>query len=177
MREYVVENEFIRAVHKAGGVAYKLNSLTANGLPDRLVLFFPGKTFFVELKAPGKQMRPLQVKRRKQLQGLGFPVFCIDRFSQIMPAIEAMKRWNPGDPFPDGIGAEVPELEEIALPDFLLDGEEGNDMSDFGDRFEPEDENALREFIDLDAVNDADAEGGIKHKEGRIGKKEKSKGY
>ena len=62
MREYVVENEFIKAVKAAGGVAYKLNSLTANGLPDRLVLFFPAKTVFVELKAPGKQMRPLQRK-------------------------------------------------------------------------------------------------------------------
>lgn len=64
MREYVVENEFVKAVKKAGGVAYKLNSLTTNGLPDRMVLFFPGKVCFVELKAPGKQMRPLQVKRR-----------------------------------------------------------------------------------------------------------------
>lgn len=39
MREYVVENEFVKAVRKAGGVAYKLTSQTANGLPDRLVLF------------------------------------------------------------------------------------------------------------------------------------------
>ena len=52
MREYVVENEFVKAVRKAGGVAYKLTSQTANGLPDRLVLFFPAKTIFVELKAP-----------------------------------------------------------------------------------------------------------------------------
>ena len=57
MREYVVENEFVKAVRKAGGVAYKLTSQTANGLPDRLVLFFPAKTIFVELKAPGKQLR------------------------------------------------------------------------------------------------------------------------
>lgn len=149
MREYVVENEFIKAVHRAGGVAYKLNSLTTNGLPDRLVLFFPGKTFFVELKAPGKQMRPLQVKRRTQLQLLGFPVFCIDRFEQIAPAIEAMKKWNPGDAFPEGIGAEVPKLEEMDLPDFLSDGEEGDDMTDFGDRFEPEDESVLAEFEEL----------------------------
>lgn len=149
MREYVVENEFIKAVHRAGGVAYKLNSLTTNGLPDRLVLFFPGKTFFVELKAPGKQMRPLQVKRRTQLQLLGFPVICIDRFEQIKPAIEAMKKWNPGEAFPEGIGAEVPELEEMDLPDFLSDGEEADDMTDFGDRFEPEDESVLAEFDDL----------------------------
>lgn len=156
MREYVVENEFIKAVHKAGGVAYKLNSLTANGLPDRLVLFFPGKTFFVELKAPGKQMRPLQVKRRTQLQSLGFPAFCIDRFEQIKPAIEAMKKWNPGDPFPEGIGAEVPELKEMSLPDFLSDGEEGDDMEDFGDRFESEDPKVLSEFDDLDEVEKTD---------------------
>ena len=43
MREYVVENEFVKAVKLAGGVAYKLTSQTANGLPDRLVLFFPAK--------------------------------------------------------------------------------------------------------------------------------------
>ena len=43
VREYVVENEFVKAVKLAGGVAYKLTSQTANGLPDRLVLFFPAK--------------------------------------------------------------------------------------------------------------------------------------
>ena len=36
MREYVVENEFVKAVRAAGGVAYKLTSQTANGLSDRL---------------------------------------------------------------------------------------------------------------------------------------------
>ena len=32
MREAVVENEFVKAVQKAGGVAYKLTSQTTNGL-------------------------------------------------------------------------------------------------------------------------------------------------
>lgn len=115
MRERDVEQEFIRAVKEAGGVAYKLNSLTANGLPDRLVLFFPGKTAFVELKSPGKQMRPLQVKRRHQLQELGFPVFCIDRPDQIRSAVQAILDWHPGEPFPEGIGAQIPELEVVSL--------------------------------------------------------------
>ena len=43
MREAVVENEFVKAVRKAGGVAYKLTSQTTNGLPDRLVAVLPGK--------------------------------------------------------------------------------------------------------------------------------------
>ena len=143
MREYVVENEFVKAVRKAGGVAYKLNSLTANGLPDRRVLFPLGKTLFVELKAPGKQMRPLQVKRRRQLQNLGFPVLCIDRFSHIKPVIEAVKHWRPGEQFPEGLGATVPELENVTLP-----GKMG-DMTDFGDALEAEDPAVLAEFEKL----------------------------
>lgn len=116
VRECAVEKEFVKAVHQAGGIAYKLTSQTANGLPDRLVLFFPAKTVFVELKALGKMLRPLQRKRRSQLMNLGFPVLCIDRLSQIKTAINAILAWTPGEPFPDGIGAKIPELEIAFLP-------------------------------------------------------------
>lgn len=147
MREYVIENEFVRAVKAAGGIAYKLTSQTANGLPDRLVLFFPAKTVFVELKAPGKLLRPLQRKRRYQLMKLGFPVLCIDRFSQIRPAIDAILAWSPGEPFPEGIGAKVPDLEITSLPS---DQGSLDDLDDFGIMLEPEDPAALEEFHKLD---------------------------
>ena len=116
MRENVIEAEFVKAVQAAGGVAYKLTSQTANGLPDRLVLFFPSKTVFVELKAPGKMLRPLQRKRRSQLMDLGFPVLCVDRLEQIKPVIKAILSWIPGTPFPEGIGAKIPEQRNITLP-------------------------------------------------------------
>lgn len=147
MREYVVENEFVKAVRKAGGVAYKLTSQTTNGLPDRLVLFFPAKTVFVELKAPGKMLRPLQRKRRYQLMKLGFPVLCIDRLSQIKPAIDAILAWSPGEPFSEGIGAKVPELEIATLP-----SDQGNldDLDDYGDTLEVEDPSELAGFYALD---------------------------
>ena len=116
MREHIIENEFVQAVRKAGGAAYKLTSQTANGLPDRLVLFTPAKTVFVELKAPGKMLRPLQIKRKSQLNALGFPVLCIDRPSQIRPCIDAIQSWMPGEPFPEGVGVEVPDLEVSLLP-------------------------------------------------------------
>ena len=151
MREYVVENEFVKAVRAAGGVAYKLTSQTANGLPDRLALFFPAKTVFVELKAPGKMLRPLQRKRRNQLMKLGFPVLCIDRFSQIKPCIEAILAWTPGEPFPEGIGAKIPELQMTTLPDQL------SDMDDYGDTLEPEDPAVLAGFLDLDELTGAGA--------------------
>ena len=141
MREYVVENEFVKAVKAAGGVAYKLTSQTANGLPDRLVLFFPAKTIFVELKAPGKMMRPLQRKRRYQLMKLGFPVLCIDRVQQIRPCIDAIRSWTPGEPFPDGIGARIPDLELATLP---------SDLDDFGETLEPVDPEDLAGFYELE---------------------------
>ena len=144
MREYVVENEFVKAVRKAGGVAYKLTSQTTNGLPDRLVLFPSGKTIFVELKAPGKMMRPLQRKRLYQLMKLGFPVLCIDRMQQIKPFIEAVLSWTPGEPFPEGIGAKIPDLEVASLP------AEHADMDDFGDTLEPIDPEDLVGFYEID---------------------------
>ena len=147
MREYVIENEFVKAVRAAGGVAYKLTSQTTNGLPDRLVLFFPAKTVFVELKAPGKMLRPLQRKRRSQLMKLGFPVLCIDRLPQIQPAIQAILGWTPGEPFPEGIGAEVPDLEMATLPGerSALPGAQ-DDLNDYGETYEPEDPSVLAGF-------------------------------
>lgn len=148
MREYVVENEFVKAVKAAGGVAYKLTSQSANGLPDRLVLFFPAKTVFVELKAPGKMMRPLQRKRRYQLMKLGFPVLCIDKLYQIKPCIDAIMSWTPGEPFLEGIGAKIPELEMAVLP---------SEMDDFGETLEPIEPDDLAGFYELDDEKGDDA--------------------
>ena len=117
MRESEVEKRFVEAVRAAGGQALKFTSQTMNGVPDRLVLLLGGKCAFVELKAPGKQMRLLQRKRRQQLEALGFPVFCVDRPEQIRPAIDALHRWNPGDPIPQGIGAKIPEMPQMELPE------------------------------------------------------------
>ena len=148
MREYVVENEFVKAVRKAGGVAYKLTSQTANGLPDRLVLFPVAKTIFVELKAPGKMMRPLQRKRRYQLMKLGFPVLCIDMMPQIKPFIDAALSWIPGEPFPEGIGAKIPDLELAYLP------AEHENLDDFGETLEPIDPEDLAGFYEIDDGGD-----------------------
>lgn len=88
MQESEVEKQFVEAVRAVGGQALKFTSQTMNGVPDRLVLLLGGKCAFVELKAPGKQMRILQRKRRQQLEALGFPVFCVDRLEQIQPAVD-----------------------------------------------------------------------------------------
>ena len=109
MRENEVEKRFVAAVRAVGGQALKFTSQSMNGVPDRLVLLIGGKCAFVELKAPGKQMRILQRKRRQQLEALGFPVFCVDRLEQIL-------HWTPGEPIPQGIGVKIPEMPEVTLP-------------------------------------------------------------
>ena len=112
MREYVIEQAFRDEVKRQGGLALKFTSQTMNGVPDRLVLLPEGKCGFCELKAPGKIMRPLQVKRKLQLEALGFPVFCVDSFDQIKPVIQAIRDYTPGDST-EGVGAKIPMLQQV----------------------------------------------------------------
>lgn len=83
MRESVVEKKFTEEVKKRGGLAVKFVSPGFNGVPDRLVLFPGGKMAFVELKAPGETMRPLQQLRARQLAALGFSVYTVDHTEMI----------------------------------------------------------------------------------------------
>ena len=83
MREKTVEAKLVAAVKAMGGLSPKFTSPGYDGMPDRLVLLPNGKIAFVELKAPGKKMRPLQVRRKKQIEALGFSVYCIDSPDQI----------------------------------------------------------------------------------------------
>ena len=63
MREKTIEQHLVKAVKNGGGIAPKLVSPGFDGMPDRLVLLPGGKIGFVEVKAPGKEPRPLQVAR------------------------------------------------------------------------------------------------------------------
>ena len=83
MREKTIEAKLVQAVKNMGGLAPKFISPGLDGVPDRLVLLPGGKLAFIELKAPGKELRPLQVRRKRQLEALGFLVYCIDRPEQI----------------------------------------------------------------------------------------------
>lgn len=83
MRESLIERKFVTEVKKRGGMAIKFVSPGLDGVPDRLVLFHGGRIAFVELKALGKSMRPLQQRRAKQLTALGFRVYCIDNKEMI----------------------------------------------------------------------------------------------
>ncbi len=72
-------------------MALKFVSPGMAGIPDRLVLLPEGRIYFVELKAPGKNLRPLQVKRKRQLEALGFKVYVIDSYEKIQLFIDEVK--------------------------------------------------------------------------------------
>ena len=83
MREKTIESKLVKAVKNMGGLAPKFVSPGFDGVPDRIVLLPYGKIAFVELKTEGETLRPLQVRRKRQLESLGFSVYCVDEVEQI----------------------------------------------------------------------------------------------
>lgn len=83
MQERSVEKALFQKVKKRKGLALKFVSPGMSGVPDRIVLMPEGRMAFVELKAPGKKPRPLQVCRMQKLQQLGFRCYVIDSKSMI----------------------------------------------------------------------------------------------
>ena len=88
MREKIIEKELVRAVKDKGVIAPKFTSPGFDGMPDRLVLLPGGRMGFVELKAPGKKPRALQLARHRLLRRLGFKVYVIDEINQIDSVLE-----------------------------------------------------------------------------------------
>lgn len=75
--EKEIENYFISEAKKAGGFTTKFVSPGLAGVPDRI--FIPnrsaGRVWFVELKRPGKELRPLQQWVHKMM--ISFGAICI----------------------------------------------------------------------------------------------------
>ena len=59
LRESQIEAHFRKLVRTMGGVTEKLAPISA-GMPDRLVIFQPGRIYLVELKADHGALRDIQ---------------------------------------------------------------------------------------------------------------------
>ncbi len=78
MREKQIEQKLVLAVKTRGGICPKLVCPGMDGMPDRIVLIPSGRMAFVEVKAPCKKPRPLQLSRHRLLRRLGFRVYVLD---------------------------------------------------------------------------------------------------
>lgn len=91
MLEKQIEKFLTGKVKNMGGLSIKLNSASFSGLPDRMILMPVGRIYFVELKAPGKKPRPLQIVVHKMLNDLGFKVYVIDTKEKVGEFINAIQ--------------------------------------------------------------------------------------
>lgn len=83
MREVRIETLLKRKIEKLGGLCIKFISPSMAGVPDRIILLPKGKIYFAELKAPGEKLRPLQIKRKEQIEKLGFKIYVIDSYEKV----------------------------------------------------------------------------------------------
>ena len=89
MNERTIEHQLKKAVEASGGLCWKLVCPGTSGVPDRICLM-RNRAVFVELKAPGKQPRPIQVRRLNQLRDQGFQTFVIDSVDGIKEVLDAL---------------------------------------------------------------------------------------
>ena len=60
MKEKQIEAHLVKKIKDAGGIAYKFVSPAHRGVADRIVVLPGGGVIFVELKAAGGVLSPLQ---------------------------------------------------------------------------------------------------------------------
>ncbi|MBO0569965.1 VRR-NUC domain-containing protein [Clostridium botulinum] len=92
MLESSIEKRLKKEIEKLGGKALKFVSPGVSGVPDRIVLLPQGRIVFVELKAQGKNPRPIQKYRIKELRALGFRVEIIQGIEGINNFIKEIRQ-------------------------------------------------------------------------------------
>ena len=97
MEEQKIELYLKKQVELIGGKAYKFTSPGVRGVPDRIVIIPGGHIYFVELKAPGKKLRPIQHIRCKKLTDLGCNVHVIDSKEMVDRFIKKVKGGGAND--------------------------------------------------------------------------------
>ena len=69
--ESQIEKYFVWTVERIGGTAYKFRSPNHRGVSDRIACLPDGSVWFVELKAPGGRLSPLQKLFAARMKELG----------------------------------------------------------------------------------------------------------
>lgn len=97
MRESAVESALVRETEARGGRALKFVSPGMGGVADRLLLrpvppehreIVQRYVKLVEIKAPGKQLRPLQQWFQREVQSLGHCCAVVDSREAVRALLE-----------------------------------------------------------------------------------------
>jgi len=78
MTEKDTEKYLVNKVKTHNGLAWKFTSPGNAGVPDRIVVFPSNRICFIEVKAAGKKLRPLQEQKISALRRKGCKVYVVD---------------------------------------------------------------------------------------------------
>ncbi|MFS1514580.1 VRR-NUC domain-containing protein [Chengkuizengella sp. SCS-71B] len=93
MRESRLEQRLRKEVENIGGLYWKFTSPGLRGVPDRVCIFPGNRIVFVEMKAPGKKLGPLQLKRKQELGQRNAKVHVVDSVEKIKQFVEEHQKW------------------------------------------------------------------------------------
>lgn len=79
-----IERYAVKAAKEKGWIVHKLYNPASAGWPDRLFVTLHGHHMYVEFKAEGEQLRPLQIHRCNELANNGCEVYVIDNKRDVM---------------------------------------------------------------------------------------------
>jgi hypothetical protein len=83
VRERDIEAFLVKRVRALGGELRKVRWVGRCGAPDRRVMLEHKAPFWIELKAPGKSLSPLQLREHTRMRRLGESVAIADSFETI----------------------------------------------------------------------------------------------
>lgn len=83
LKETDIEKRLVSEVERRGGQCLKYFNPAKVGYPDRICLLPGGVLFWVEVKAPTKVPRSIQLIRMDQLASLGQKVHVVDTFDAV----------------------------------------------------------------------------------------------
>ena len=87
-RESDIESYLVERVRDLQGEVRKVKWLGRHGAPDRIVMV-PGRTIWVELKAPGEKAKPHQVREHERMRRMGQHVVVVDSFEGVDEVLAA----------------------------------------------------------------------------------------
>lgn len=93
LRESDIEKYLVKQAKALGGECRKVQWLGRSGAPDRLVMlpegfgaymeYKPGRTTWIELKAPGKKPEPHQLREHARMRKMGQRVEVVDSYARV----------------------------------------------------------------------------------------------
>lgn len=89
-----LERRLRKKVKELGGWAVKFFPVNLAGFPDRMVLMYPAKVWFVEMKSTKKNPSPVQAAVHSMLNKLGFSVLVIDTDELLNEFLKVLKVWK-----------------------------------------------------------------------------------